>query len=103
MAFSWVVDFFGFSPLSNFIEISEDIADIDHAYTFDLLWIDENSDMLIIQNVNGKYIIGGTEFQTRDEAVNYAVNQLLPDTVYVASAALVAEYPAVGDVLKEWN
>lgn len=101
-AMEWAIKLFSFSPLAQFIETPDDV-EIGESLAIDLLWINEDGDLTTVQcDDNGRYVVGGVDFATREEAVHFAVHQLLPIVVYAANDELIERFPQVENVLKEW-
>lgn len=103
-ALEWAIDFFGFSLLSQFTKISQYIEIIDK-YAADVLWIDWNDQLVFIWHVpdTNKFVIDGEGFESREDAIAYALKNLLTDEIHAANADIAAKYPQVANVLKEWD
>ena len=102
-ALEWAIDFFGFSLLSQFTKMSQNI-DMTEKYAADVLWSDSNDQLVSIRHVpdTNKFVIDGEGFGSRDDAIAYAVKNLLTDEIHAANATVAAQYPEVENALKEW-
>jgi hypothetical protein len=66
----------------------------------DMLWQTIGGQIMVVNILpEGMFSVAGVDFATREAAVRYAVEDLLPDEIFAASEEMVERFPKVASAL----
>lgn len=91
--------FESFSPLARFISLPYNV-DFSPEDASDVLWVDHDGHAAIVTSANDRYTILGVDFETRSQAIQYAVSIFSPKPLYFLSREVSQSHPTLLTLLE---